>query len=380
MSVRSPYAAAAGPTVNAATRTPGGHPSAMRASWDRLTIQMMAAITIATVVGVAVSDTRWYWAVLTAFVVVLGVQSRGEIVTRGLQRIGGTVAGVVVGAAVAFATGDDTAVKYVLIVVFVWLAFYLAGVSYLWLSFFITVMVVILLDLVGHEELRVLGTRITETAAGVVVGVGVVYLVMSRPASPELRHRLAAYFDSLTALVTRSAGELRHPSSGDDNCGRAQILADARALDAAQAVILGDAAANVAALSPLHRAMLREMRPRVHLATLLGRSMAWAATEPLLTAARSAAARDPRLRRLDTAVDGLGDMVTRVLDRIDGDNSGSTTATPEPAVVTMVTGDPVRDAETLVSQTRSMGDAITLIRARHRERRVRRQPRSTSSR
>ncbi|MGV9858629.1 hypothetical protein ACWDTD_08245 [Gordonia sp. NPDC003425] len=239
---------------------------------------------------------------------------------------------------------------------------------------------VILLDLVGHEELRVLGTRITETAAGVVVGVVVVYLVMSRPASPELRHRLAAYFDSLTALVTRSAGELRHPASGDDNCGRAQILADARALDAAQAAILGDAAANVAALSPLHRAMLREMRPRVHLATLLGRSMAWAATEPLLTSARSAAARDPRLRRLDTAVDGLGDMVTRVLDRIDGDNPGSTTATPEPAVVAMVTGDPVRDAETLVSQTRSMGDAITLIRARHRERRVRRQPRSTSSR
>jgi uncharacterized membrane protein YccC len=42
------------------------------------------------VVGELVSPARWYWAVLTAFVVFAGTNSRGDVLSHGWQRLVGT--------------------------------------------------------------------------------------------------------------------------------------------------------------------------------------------------------------------------------------------------------------------------------------------------
>ncbi len=47
------------------------------------------------------SEQRWFWAVLTAFLVFVNTQSRGDAVLRSLDRAIGTAAGIVVGIGVA---------------------------------------------------------------------------------------------------------------------------------------------------------------------------------------------------------------------------------------------------------------------------------------
>ena len=52
-------------------------------------------VSIALVVGRWISDTRWFWAVLAAYLVIAPATTRGEIIVRAWRRTLGTVAGVV---------------------------------------------------------------------------------------------------------------------------------------------------------------------------------------------------------------------------------------------------------------------------------------------
>lgn len=63
----------------------------------RMAVQVMVATGLATVVGEAISADRWYWAVLTAFIVFVGTTTRGAILTRASHRVLGTLVGVTVG-------------------------------------------------------------------------------------------------------------------------------------------------------------------------------------------------------------------------------------------------------------------------------------------
>ena len=64
-------------------------------------IQVAVATSAATILGELISPDRWYWAVLTAFLVFTGVSTRGEILTRAGHRIVGTIAGVLAGVLLA---------------------------------------------------------------------------------------------------------------------------------------------------------------------------------------------------------------------------------------------------------------------------------------
>ena len=63
----------------------------------RQAVQAGVAVALSIVVGELVSPSRWYWAAVAAFVVFAGTHSRGDILSRGWQRILGTVGGVAAG-------------------------------------------------------------------------------------------------------------------------------------------------------------------------------------------------------------------------------------------------------------------------------------------
>ena len=69
----------------------------------RQAIQVAVAASLAIVTGELVSPSRWYWAVIAAFVVFAGTKSWGETLTKGWQRVFGTVLGVPSGVLVASA-------------------------------------------------------------------------------------------------------------------------------------------------------------------------------------------------------------------------------------------------------------------------------------
>ncbi|MFP3814095.1 FUSC family protein, partial [Bacillus sp. SIMBA_005] len=60
---------------------------------------------IAILVGAIVSQDRFYWAVIAAFVTFMGANNAAEHVRKGAFRVIGTVIGVVIGALLAHLVG-----------------------------------------------------------------------------------------------------------------------------------------------------------------------------------------------------------------------------------------------------------------------------------
>ncbi|WP_158506339.1 FUSC family protein [Tomitella biformata] len=193
----------------------------------RAAIQCSVAAALATVLGELISADRWYWAVLTSFMVFYGTTTRGEILSRAWRRVLGTVVGVVVGLAVVFAVGHHPPVQLAMIVVCVFLMFYLGPLSYAYLTFFVTMLLASLYELLGVLNLKLLEWRVEETLAGAAVGIACAYFIMSTRSNPLLVARITGYLGHLDALVDRCVASVLAP--GGDH----ELLPAARELDTA---------------------------------------------------------------------------------------------------------------------------------------------------
>lgn len=188
-------------------------------------IQVAVATSAATVLGEVVSPDRWYWAVLTAFLVFTGASTRGEIFTRAGQRVLGTIAGVLAGVVIAALVGHNEPVQLVLIVVCVFFAFYLVTVAYALLSFFVTILLAMLYGLLGTFSIEVLELRIVETAVGGAVGMVSAYFVFSTGTRKTLIDKTDTYLEQLDALIDTSVESVLAPGRDTD------LVASTRALD-----------------------------------------------------------------------------------------------------------------------------------------------------
>ena len=93
-------------------------------STTRQAIQVALAAALATLAGTLLSSNRWYWAVLTAFVIFSGTASRGETLVKAWQRVVGTLTGVVIGVVLAALVGGNVVVSVVFIFVALFMTFY----------------------------------------------------------------------------------------------------------------------------------------------------------------------------------------------------------------------------------------------------------------
>ncbi len=90
----------------------------------RQAVQVSVAASLAIVTGELVSPARWYWAVIAAFVIFAGTNSWGETLTKGWQRLLGTMLGVPCGVLVATLFAGDRTASLALIFVCLFCAFY----------------------------------------------------------------------------------------------------------------------------------------------------------------------------------------------------------------------------------------------------------------
>ncbi|PPF74026.1 MULTISPECIES: FUSC family protein [unclassified Pseudoclavibacter] len=171
--------------------------------WTRMTVQAMAAASIASIVGEAISASHWYWAVITASLIFTGTTTRGGILTRAFRRILGTAIGIIVGiAAVALASGNVNVLSAIC-VLGVFGALYFGPLNSLYSALFTTTILVALYRLLGKLGADVLETRLEETIAGGVIGVLCAYLILSSSSKPALEAKVNAYLDALEALLGR---------------------------------------------------------------------------------------------------------------------------------------------------------------------------------
>ncbi|OBK68018.1 hypothetical protein A5653_15910 [Mycobacterium colombiense] len=174
----------------------------------RQAIQVSVAASLAIVIGELVSPARWYWAVIAAFVIFAGTNSWGETLTKGWQRLLGTLLGVPCGVLVAtLLTGHKTA-ALAGIFVCLFCAFYFMTVTYSLMTFWITTMLALLYGLLGQFSFGVLMLRIEETAIGAVIGATVAVVVLPTNTRTAIRSDTRAFLTSLSALIEISTATM----------------------------------------------------------------------------------------------------------------------------------------------------------------------------
>ncbi|MFI1955632.1 FUSC family protein [Streptomyces xinghaiensis] len=196
------------------TAEPGG----LRRPSTRTAFQVTVGSAMAIVGGELLSPQRWYWAVLTCWVVFLGTASTGEILVKGYRRLAGTAVGVVAGAGLTGLVAGHTGVSFALILFCVFAAFYFAPVSHTLTSFFMTAMLGLLFTLLNTYSRDIFVLRVEETAIGVVCGLTAALLVLpirtAEHTDELLRTVLERLSDVTQEAVRRLSGERPGVSGG----------------------------------------------------------------------------------------------------------------------------------------------------------------------
>jgi uncharacterized membrane protein YccC len=163
------------------------------------------AAFLAMLIGQSLSPERWFWAVITTFVVFLGTRSRADTVYRGTQRLAGTLAGALVSVLlVAPLHGSPMLlVAAMVLCVFGWAYFILS--AYAPGVFFITVLVGLVYGELGFAMGPLAELRIEEVLVGCLVSFAVAILMMPLAATRHVETRLAAVLGALREVV-RIAG------------------------------------------------------------------------------------------------------------------------------------------------------------------------------
>lgn len=164
------------PVATTAVAPPTGGTGLARIT-TRQAIQATAGAGMALVVGQALSDQRWYWAVGATWWVFVNTTSRGETLIRGFRRFLGTVIGIALGLVVAVPLHGEPVATAVIVAVAVFGIFYSAAVSYTWMMLAVTVLASALYGLLGLLDPALLALRVTETAVGA-LGAGLAVLLV----------------------------------------------------------------------------------------------------------------------------------------------------------------------------------------------------------
>ncbi|MEU7560544.1 FUSC family protein [Streptomyces eurythermus] len=267
---------------------PEAEPTGLRRPTTRAALQVAVGSSLAIAGGELLSSQRWYWAVLTCWIVFLNTASTGEILVKGYRRLLGTVLGVVAGIGLAGLVGHHTWTAFALVLVFIFAMFYSAPLSYTLMSFFVTAMLGLLYTLLNTYSTEVLVLRIEETALGAACGVFAAAVVLPVHTDRRTNELLVAVLDRL-ADVTRGAVDQLSGGTGGD------LVERARELDQALADLRAATQPLTHPITPLRsrRDSVRYVVALLETCAYHGRSLA--ATAELLPTHPSIAA-DPRLR------------------------------------------------------------------------------------
>lgn len=261
----------------------------LRRPTTRAAFQVSVGSTLAIIGGEFLSTQRWYWAVLTCWVVFLNTASTGEILVKGYRRLLGTVLGVVAGVALAGLVGNHTWVAFALVLLFIFAMFFTAPLSYALMSFFVTAMLGLLYTLLNTYSLSVLWLRIEETALGAACGIIAAVLVLPVHTDRRTDELLNTVLTRLADVISASVEQLSGGPAAD-------LLDKARDLDTA----LDDLRASIQPLTHPITPLRGRRRTARYLVALLetcayhARSLA--ATAELVPYSKNVAA-DPRLER-----------------------------------------------------------------------------------
>ncbi|MER5200945.1 FUSC family protein [Streptomyces sp. NPDC002755] len=205
-----------------------GKETGLRRPTTRAAVQVAVGSSLAIMGGELLSAHRWYWAVLTCWIVFINTASTGEILVKGYRRLLGTVLGVVAGIVLAGVVGHHTWTAFAVVLLCVFAMFYTAPLSYTLMSFFVTAALGVLYTLLHTYSMSVLVLRVEETALGAACGIVAAALVLPVHTDRRTNELLTTVLDRLTDVTEAAVEQL---SGGPP----AELLDRARDLDQALA-------------------------------------------------------------------------------------------------------------------------------------------------
>ncbi len=182
----------------------------------RQAVQVAVAGGLAILLGRELSETRYYWAVIAAFIAFTGTGSRAETFIKSGNRVLGTLVGLVFGIELAHLTSGHLAWCLVVIVAAMFFGFYLVRINYAYMIFFVTIMVSQLYSVLNEFSDKLLFLRLEETVIGAFCGIVVGLLVAplsTRETAKVAQHDL---LEALAVLLRAVAGCAADPSGASD--------------------------------------------------------------------------------------------------------------------------------------------------------------------
>ncbi|MGW0818626.1 FUSC family protein [Streptomyces viridiviolaceus] len=267
---------------------PKEEPTGLRRPTTRAAVQVAVGSSLAIVGGEFLSSQRWYWAVLTCWIVFLNTASTGEILVKGYRRLLGTVFGVVAGIVLAGLVGNHTWTAFGLVLLFIFAMFYTAPLSYTLMSFFVTAMLGLLYTLLHTYSLSVLLLRVEETALGAACGIIAAALVLPIRTDRRTNELLVTVLERLVDVTEGAVDQLSGGPAAD-------LLDTARDLDQALGDLRGATHPLTHPITPLRARRNTAQYVVALLETCAYHARSLAATAELLPTHPSIAA-DPRLR------------------------------------------------------------------------------------
>jgi uncharacterized membrane protein YccC len=192
----------------------------------RSAIQASIGGGLAIVGGELLSDQRWYWAVITGFIVFGGTNTRGDLLVKGWRRVWGTLLGIIAGVVLATLLAGNVTLNVTVALVCIFMAFYTFRVSYATMTFFMTIMLGMLYDILGTFTPDLLLLRLEETAIGVSAAVIAAMLVLPTRTRVTVLAELHDYFAALNRHLTDAELLLVHAE-------RVSVIASTREVDRA---------------------------------------------------------------------------------------------------------------------------------------------------
>ncbi|MBC9730679.1 FUSC family protein [Streptomyces sp. TRM68367] len=274
--------------IDAGEETPSKEETGLRRPTTRAAVQVSVGSALAMAGGELLSSHRWYWAVLTCWIVFLNTASTGEILVKGYRRLVGTVLGVLAGIVLAGLVGQHTWTAFALVLVLIFAMFYTAPLSYTLMSFFVTAMLGLLYTLLHTYSLDVLVLRIEETALGAACGVIAAAFVLPVQTDRRTNELLVTVLERLVDVTEHAVEQLSGGPAGE-------LLDKARDLDQALADLRAATQPLTHPVTPLRSRRTTARYVVALLETCAYHARSLAATAELLPTHPSIAA-DPRLR------------------------------------------------------------------------------------
>jgi uncharacterized membrane protein YccC len=150
-----------------------------------------AQVTLASLVamagGMALSPQRWFWAVITVYVVFLNTRTRGDAIHKGSHRVAGTLVGLFGGLLIAVSIEGNHIGECVIMLTAVFGLYYFYAVSYSIAIFCVTVLLGMIYGMLGAPLEQVLLLRLEETAIGVLAAGLAAFFVWPTPTRHQVR-------------------------------------------------------------------------------------------------------------------------------------------------------------------------------------------------